>query len=332
MKHDPELRSSTSVSGQTVTTHGQRLDQFLQRYITRRSREKIKVLIASGDVRVTRVLSYAPLGRLRPSTLLLPGDRVELVRVRRGEPEVSFDYSVLFEDDGLMVINKPGNLPVHPAGSFFFNTLTMDLQTRGLPAYPVHRLDRETSGVIVIAKSASLCRALVAQFSDRTTQKTYLAVVRGRPTQERFSVDAPLGRDPASRINLKMGRIEIADGGQEALTEFRVLGHRRSREHGPLALVECRPKTGRQHQIRVHLALQGLPILGDKLYGVDEETALSFFERTSARENAEFPRHALHAYELQFDHPVTGERMKVRAPWPEDLAGVMAFPRDGLAT
>lgn len=310
-------------SSQKVTAFGWRLDQFLQQHITRRSREKIKDLIARGDVKVKRELSYAPLGRLRPSTLLLPGDWVELVRVRKGEPDVSFDYHTLFEDDGLLVLDKPGNLPVHPAGSFFFNTLTMDLRAHGVNAYPVHRLDRETSGVIVMAKSAELCRILVDQFVERQTEKTYWAIARGVPKKNQFVVDAPLGRDPSSRIHLKMGEIAVQDGGQRALTEFRVLKKFKHREHGPLALIECKPKTGRQHQIRIHLALQDLPILGDKLYGIDESQALLFFERGPARPEANFPRHALHAAELAFDHPVSGKRMRVRAPWPTDLATIL---------
>jgi 23S rRNA pseudouridine1911/1915/1917 synthase len=132
-----------------------------------------------------------------------------------------------------------------------------------------------------------------------------------------------------------MGKIPIEQGGQTALTEFRVLKKFKHRDHGPLALVECKPKTGRQHQIRIHLALENLPILGDKLYGIDESRALMFFERKPAaldeadwidpRSIADFPRHALHAFELAFDHPVTGKRMQVRAPWPEDLAEVVSF-------
>lgn len=318
--------------------HGIRLDLFLKRFYVSRSRELLKKEIGNGSVSVRRNQgSHLKLGRLKPSSQLIPGDQVTLLRERMPEPEVSFDYRVLFEDDSLFVIEKPANLPVHPAGRYFFNTLIVHLKTQGHQTplkmdkefFLVHRIDKETSGVLVLAKTREVCTHLIKQFAKRTTEKLYLAIVLGT-TPEKFTVDRPIRRALHSAIRLKMEAVpEGAEGGVEggmtALTDFKRL----TMVNG-FSLLECRPKTGRQHQIRVHLDFAGFPIVGDKLYGRPEEEALRFFERKLLTPEAEakllLPRHALHAAALSFEHPASGTRMTFNSELPEDMRKLFMAP------
>ncbi len=305
---------------------GSRLDSFLKAKYRRRSREQIKRAIDEGAIFVKREQgAYLTLGKLKPSTQVLGGDEVLVRSERKIEPEVCFDYKVLFEDDLLFVIEKPANLPVHPAGRYFFNTLLTHLRTHGhrdpLPAdrdyYLPHRLDKETSGVMAIAKSKEACASLVQQFAERSTQKKYLAIVRGTPP-ETFTIDLAMRRATNAVVELKMATAPESDGGQSAHTDFKRLA-----TFGEFSLVECLPKTGRQHQIRVHLEAAGHPIVGDKLYGMPDEDAARFYERKFVSPEALarllLPRHALHAFELTFEHPGTGERMTFRSELPDDL-------------
>jgi 23S rRNA pseudouridine1911/1915/1917 synthase len=180
-----------------------------------------------------------------------------------------------------------------------------------------HRIDKETSGVLLLTKDKESCADLVEQFAERSTEKRYLAITKGI-TPETFTVDAPLKRTTLSEIELKMMVAPVASGGQPSLTEFRRLS-----VHGDFSLVECLPHTGRQHQIRVHLESAGHPIVGDKLYGMPEDEALRFYERKHLTPEAEarliLPRHALHAAQLRCTCPRTGKRMEFEAPLPPDL-------------
>lgn len=321
---DPEL--------QYVVTHrveqtGVRLDAFLTDRYRRRSREMMKRAIDSGAIAVSRTQSpHLVLGRLKPSTQLIYGDEVMVVSERKPEPPVCFDYKVIYEDDTLFVIEKPANLPVHPAGRYFYNTLLVHLRTEAhkkpLNAereyFLVHRIDKETSGILVLAKERSVCADLTRQFAERTTEKRYYAVVRGVPREDEFEVTLAMRRSTISRVELKMCTAPEEDGGLPASTRFKKIS-----QHGDFALMECRPKTGRQHQIRVHLEAAGHPIVGDKLYGMDEDEAFRFFERQfiSAEAQAKLllPRHALHACWIRFTHPATGEKMEFHCDLPLDL-------------
>ncbi len=307
--------------------NGIRLDTFLKERYRKRSREQLKKAIDSGAISVRRNQGpHLTVGRPKPSSQLIPGDEVLVLTERKPEPEVRFDYKILFEDEVLFVINKPPSLPVHPAGRYFFNTLLVHLKTQGhqtpLKAereyYLVHRIDKETSGVLVLAKVKEVCAHLTRQFAERTTLKRYLAIVRGQ-CPESFVVDLPLKRATQSLIELKMITSTVEEGGQPSLTTFR-----RLETFGDFSLVECLPKTGRQHQIRVHLDAVGYPIVGDKLYGMPEREALRFYERRHLTPEAEakllLPRHALHANWIQFTHPITGNRMEFEAPFPDDLS------------
>lgn len=305
---------------------GIRLDHFLKEHYRRRSREALKRSIEEGIITLERNQSpHLMAGKLKASSQLLYGDTVLVLSERKPEPEVNFNYKIIYEDETLFVIEKPPNLPVHPSGRFFFNTLLIHLKTQGhtnpLDAHEkyflAHRIDKETSGILVLSKDSESCANLVAQFAERKTEKRYLAIVKGI-TPETFECTEPMGRSKTSRIGLKMECMTEEAGGQTASTTFKRLEVR-----GNYSLVECHPKTGRQHQIRVHAEKAGFPLVGDKLYGVDEEFALLFYERERLTPEAEarllIPRHALHAAGLKFTHPITGKRMEFESPLPEDL-------------
>jgi 23S rRNA pseudouridine1911/1915/1917 synthase len=314
---------------------GMRLDHFLMERYSRRSRAQIQRAIDAGVITIRRLQgAHLHVGKLKPSSPLVGGDEVLVLSERKPEPAVSFDYRIIHEDESLLVIDKPANLPVHPAGSYFFNTLLVHLRTRGQDSgkpvelkaereyYLVHRIDKETSGVLVLAKTREVCAGLTAQFAERRTEKTYLAIVKGVPPSD-FEVDLAMKRDPDSMIKLKMKPAPVEDGGYTALTRFK-----RLKQSGGFSLLECHPKTGRQHQIRVHLAARGFPIVGDKLYGLEEREAFRFYERRNLSPEALaqliLPRHALHAHRIAFEHPLTGKRHEYSSPLPHDLATFLA--------
>ncbi|MFN7685440.1 MAG: RluA family pseudouridine synthase [Oligoflexia bacterium] len=317
---------------------GVRLDHFLKSRYRSRSRQSIQTAIDEGWITIERHIGrHAPIpGKPKPSTPVMPGDEIRVLTERKPEPEVNFNYKVIFEDDSLFVIDKPPNLPVHPAGRYYFNTLLVHLKTQGFrdplrgerEFFLVHRIDKETSGILVLTKDKETCARMTEQFAQRTTRKRYLAIVRGIPTESSFVIDAPMARAKHSKIELKMAILSEREGGQTAYTAFHVLETCRNR-HGEFALVECHPKTGRQHQIRLHLEHAGHPILGDKLYGMSEQAALAFFEREtlSAERWAALihPRHALHAAGLSFNHPVTGKRIEFESELPADLRSFLAI-------
>jgi 23S rRNA pseudouridine1911/1915/1917 synthase len=307
---------------------GARLDSFLKDRYRKRSRAQLQRAIESGAISIRRKLGAV--GRLKPGSTLVDGDEVLVMSERKPEPEVCFDYKIVFEDEQLLVIDKPAGLPVHPAGRYFFNTLLIHLRTHGHRVneisaereyFLVHRIDKETSGILVLTKDKEAAAIITRQFAERRTQKTYLAIARGE-TPENFTVDAPIGRAIGSTIELKMSVVPESEGGQTASTAFRRLSvHRTAR--GVFSLVECQPLTGRQHQIRVHLDHAGHPIVGDKIYGLPEDEALRFVERRYLSAEAEarllLPRHALHAAGIRFQHPVSGRDVELSSELPAEL-------------
>jgi 23S rRNA pseudouridine1911/1915/1917 synthase len=321
-----------------VRQHGMRLDAFLKEHYRGRSREQLKRVIGSGAITIQRSQGpHVTVGRLKPSLQLIYGDEVQVLSEKKVEPDVCFDYTIVHEDEVLYIINKPANLPVHPAGRYFFNTLLTHLKTNGhknpLRAqdtetdwYLVHRIDKETSGVLCLCKQKEAGAHLTAQFAARTTEKTYLAIARG-VTPEEFSVDLALMRSTVSKISLKMMCAPESEGGQASLTHFKRISVHKHPIHGEFSLVKCFPRTGRQHQIRIHLEAAGHPIVGDKLYGMPDEEALRFYERSRLTPEAEakliLPRHALHASEIRFMHPVSEEMMTFSSPLPKDLQGFL---------
>lgn len=227
------------------------------------------------------------------------------------EPEVDDGITILYEDQWFAAVNKTGNLPVHPSGRYFNNTLVAILEERyGRKVFPVHRLDRETSGVILLAfdgKSAANLSAAVAQGT-----KEYLALVHGSFPDEEIIVNLPLGRDPESAISKKQ---KAWPGGiQRAITRFHMI-----LTINDFSLVRCFPETGRLHQIRTHLLSIGFPIIGDKLYGRDEMVFLTFIKHGLTNELLKkliLPRQALHASRLVFQHPRNKQELIIEAPIP----------------
>jgi 23S rRNA pseudouridine1911/1915/1917 synthase len=225
------------------------------------------------------------------------------------------ELQCVYEDEDLLVINKPADLVVHPAAGNEDGTLLNGLlhhlpQLQTLPrAGIVHRLDKDTTGLMVVAKTLESQNRLVQQLQARTVSRQYVAVAVGAvPPQGK--VEAPIGRDPFNRIRMAV----VKQGGKDALTHYQRLARL-----GPVSLVRLHLATGRTHQIRVHMAHLGFPLLGDPLYGRRLGRCVEWSDAT-AKIVSEFPRQALHAEKLSLIHPTTGEPCTWYAPWPEDFA------------
>jgi 23S rRNA pseudouridine1911/1915/1917 synthase len=290
---------------------GKRLDVFLAAKFSRtRSelRQKLEGDVLSKDGR-----------KLKWSHRLKPGEVIRVPSREHPEPQVEVAYRVLYEDDWILAVDKGPGAPVHPVRSFRTRTvltrLREDLKEPVLK--PVHRLDRETSGVLVFARDKRTLTALMNQFKDGRVSKKYLAVVRGTPDFDEKTVDLRLGRDPDFPIRCRMR----PGSGRPAQTELTVVQRYKNR-----ALVSAAPRTGRQHQIRVHLAALGHPLLGDKLYQEDGKPYLAMIGDRLDDETIKrlgHHRHALHAESLEFEHPKTGKRLRIHAGLPEDLASLL---------
>jgi 23S rRNA pseudouridine1911/1915/1917 synthase len=302
---------------------GDRLDRALAALLPAESRASLQRLIREGRVRV--------LGRrVRPSYAVRGGERVEvdLVQARPSsiEPE-ALPIAALYEDGDLLVVYKPAGMSVHPGAGARRGTLVnallhhcADLSGVGGVERPgiVHRLDKETSGVLVVAKNDVAHRALAAQFKARTIQKTYEALVWGRPRAPSGVIEGPIGRHPSARV-----RMSVRPDGRAARTLYRLRA-----AYGPLSLLEVHPETGRTHQIRVHLSFIGHPILGDRLYGGRRPAPGP--DRRLAEAVAAYAGLALHARRLGFVHPRSGEWREFEAHRPEDLRALLeALERSG---
>ena len=283
-----QLKSNQYLVTYSVTPSqtGVRLDRFLMSRYRRRSREQLKKAIEVGAVTVIRGGGkHLSLGKIKASFALIGGDFVQVLSVRKPEPTVNFNYEVLYEDADILVIHKPPNLPVHPAGRFFFNTLLTHLQTEGFKKdletahnfYLVHRIDKETSGVLLIAKTREACNILTSQFRNRETDKYYLAIVKGKPTELQFDIKMPIGKISGSKVGLKMYPLALENGGLEAETHFEWI-ETRTGKLGTFSLMACFPRTGRQHQIRVHAEIAGYPLVGDKIYGMSDEDVMTLLD------------------------------------------------------
>ena len=305
---------------------GYRLDRFLAERIRRLSRTRIQAIIAHGSVRCVE----------RPDDILRAASRVHLgetIVVRRPapvEPAVPLTATVLHRDAALLVLDKPAGLPVHPSARYHRHTLTAVLRAwfgSGHGWQMGHRLDRETSGVIVFGRGPA-AGALKRAFQERRVDKRYLAIVHGE-LRESGTIDLPLGPALGSRVRIKIGPRCLGDGGLPAATVVTPLCHGRFRGE-PITLVEARPLSGRQHQIRVHLACHGHPVLGDKLYGIDEQAFIDVADHVRLMSDLEaelgLSRQALHAASIALDHPGQGTPLVVTAPWPEELAEILTPP------
>jgi 23S rRNA pseudouridine1911/1915/1917 synthase len=304
---------------------GRRLDAWLASRLGSLSRARVQALIASGHVR----LDGAP---ARPSARVRPGQRavVEVPEAAPARPQPEdIPVPIVHEDEWLLVVDKPAGLVVHPGAGAPSGTLVNALLGRAALSLSgiggvvrpgiVHRLDRGTSGLLVVAKDDATHRALVAQFASRTVEKEYLALVLGTPARPRGEVDAPIGRDPVRRQQMSVR----APRGREARTTWAV-----EERFDGAALVRVRIHTGRTHQIRVHLASIGHPVAGDAVYG---GTRMPPSRRAASRQAlAGLARPALHAARLSFTHPATGGRLTFRSPLPGDVEDVLDRLREAL--
>lgn len=278
-----------------------RLDTVLARHLPDLSRSKIQALVKAGRVTVGGE-------KVRSSDEVRPG---EVYRVEEEPPKPpagarpeEIPLRILHEDGDLLVVDKPAGMVVHLGAGHETGTLVNallhhsgSLSSGSEEHRPgiVHRLDKETSGCIVVAKNDRTHAALAAAFAERRVRKTYLAVVRGTPRHRKGTVDQPVGRHPVQRQRMTVRK---PPAGREAVTDYEVLAQR-----GEWSLVACMPRTGRTHQIRVHMTHLGHPIAGDPIYGKRES----------------FDRHLLHAWRLEFLHPSSGELLRCEAPVPRDF-------------
>ncbi len=292
---------------------GLRLDSYLATKIPRLSRSRIQQIL--------RESLRSPEGRtLKAASIVHPGLRFALDRPLPPEPPLP-PIPVIYEDEALLVLEKPAGLAVHPTARYHRCTLTSFLRTRGPKADPAHRLDRETSGLLICGKGAAATAALKAAFASQSVEKRYLAIVEGWPENSAFEIALPLqlGEGPV-RIRMEVGK------GKPARTEASVKQRLLSRDAEHFALLELRPRSGRQHQIRAHLSAVGHPIVGDKIYGFDERCFVRYTEGALTAEDQlrlRLPRHALHACFLSVRHPVSGEQGSWESGLPNDLAGFL---------
>ncbi|MDX2053744.1 MAG: RluA family pseudouridine synthase [Polyangiaceae bacterium] len=308
---------------------GMRADVFVQSQLRNTSRTRAR------DI-VERTAFSREGRRIKPSDRVRPDDEIVLWRPSLNEDESPFEFTIIFEDEHLLVIDKPPLMAVHPTARHLNNTVLRRLsQARpGQFLSLIHRLDRDTSGLLLLGKSAESDRRFKRQIEDRsilaahadtsasldseTFQKNYLALCNGIPNTS--LIDAPLEVDPDNSLRVKM-RI-AKEGGMPARTGITVLETRDNR-----ALISCRLHTGRQHQIRVHLASIGCPIIGDKLYGPDDRLLARAADGELTDEDRALlvlPRHALHAAHYRLRHAFTQEVLDLHAPLPPDLSAYWA--------
>lgn len=276
--------------------HGpETLVQFLERRFPYHTAEEWRSLIAAGHVTVNGK-------RVPPGFALRTRHKIVYERPPFAEPEIDPRFSVLYEDDVLLAVDKSGNIPTSPSGKYWNHCLVQVVQRELALSrlHACHRLDRETSGVILLAKTGQAARILGEDFAAGRVAKEYVAVLRGALAGRETYVSVPLAADPASSIRIKQA---AAPGGRESRTRFTLL----ARLPGS-SLVRVATLTGRTHQIRAHAALLGHPVWGDKLYGRPEAEFIEWVQ--SGPRNAE-ERHLLHASSLRFNHPTTGETLTV---------------------
>jgi 23S rRNA pseudouridine1911/1915/1917 synthase len=299
---------------------GLRLDQFLAEQISELSRTKLKDLISQGLVKVNGVVT-------RPSHLLAAGERVEVELVREEEGGVAAEnipLQVLYEDKDVAVVNKPAGMAVHPGAGQEAGTLAGALLNRfgklstvGGAERPgiVHRLDKATSGVLIVAKTDQAHAALVEEFAARKVMKIYLALLHGKMEGASGRIELPVSRDLQRPMRMTTKRRE----GRAARTDWRL-----KQFLAGFSLVEARLHTGRTHQIRVHFAALGCPVVGDTLYGAPHH------EIVSGVKLPELGRNFLHASRIRFAQPRTGKTIEARAPLPAELIDYLRAIRRAL--
>jgi 23S rRNA pseudouridine1911/1915/1917 synthase len=302
MDQSSVLTSNTRIPAELA---GRRLDQALAELFSDYSRSRLTAWIKAGDVLVDGAVAV-------PRQIVRGGEEVTLRAQPTAEvplaPE-AIALDIRYEDADLLVINKPSGLTVHPGAGQASGTLQnallhFDATLAGIPrAGIVHRLDKETSGLLVVAKSLEAQTSLVRQLQTRTVKREYLALVHGKVTRA-GKVDAPIGRHPTLRT-----RMAVASRGRASTTHYEVL-----RNFAHATLLRCRLETGRTHQIRVHMQSLGHPLVGDPVYGR---------KRSADPTLAAFSRQALHAERLEFEHPASGKPVAWKVDPPADLRALL---------
>ncbi len=307
---------------------GQRLDRVLSRRIPALSRSRLKALILSGQVALDGHTIRDPAASVNSGATM----RVTLPALEKAMPEgEAIPLNIVYEDDALIVIDKPAGLVVHPAAGHATGTLVNALiahcgdSLSGIGGVKrpgiVHRLDKDTTGLMVAAKTDKAHRALAAQFADKAEsglERGYLALVWGAPDRPKGTIDAPLDRHRFAR-----DKRAVREGGRAAVTHWQVLERFAAPDGKPVAsLLACTLETGRTHQIRVHLAHIGHPILGDATYATGFKTKASRLSPPARAALDALGRQALHAYRLAFTHPASGEPMEFSSTLPADMAAL----------
>lgn len=261
-----------------------------------------------------------------PSTRLQKGDNIDYKPIRRPEPPVNFNYEIIYEDGDILVVNKPGDLPCHPSGIFFKNTLWAVLKEKYEKFHFINRLDRETSGLMIIALNKKAAANLGKQITERTITKQYQLVVHGVMSE---NIDAVgwLGPDTSSAIRKKRtfhmeSNVETPkEDWETASTWFRPL-----RNNGELTLIDVKLGTGRFHQIRATAFSLGYPVVGDKIYGLDDNLYLQFIKHVMTEQDRQMlilERQALHASSLTFKHPVSHEKVTFSVPISKEILATL---------
>jgi 23S rRNA pseudouridine1911/1915/1917 synthase len=311
---------------------GRRLDRFLAEALPELSRSRLQQLIAAGSVAHDGAVADDANARVKPGdsyTILLPPP------LPAAPAPQDIPLVIVHEDDDLIVIDKPAGLVMHPAAGNPDGTLVnaliahcgASLSGVGGEARPgiVHRLDKDTSGLVVAAKNERAMHSLAKQFEHRTVERAYNAVTWGAPRLAQGKIEGDIGRNPFDRKRMAV----LRGGGKPARTNYTVQERYGDPARPFAGLVECRLETGRTHQIRVHLAHIGHPLIGDPTYGRARKTPRA---KTPAEAEAfaaveSFPRQALHAFLLGFKHPTNQKRLRFESPWPADFAGLVGHMR-----
>jgi 23S rRNA pseudouridine1911/1915/1917 synthase len=302
--------------------HGERLDRALAALVPGQSRSFLARLVTEGEVSVGGVTA------VKSSQPVSVGDSIEVAIPDAAPAEMvaqDLPIQIVYQDADVVVVDKPAGLVVHPAAGHADSTLVNallhhvhDLSGIGGETRPgiVHRLDKDTSGLIVVAKNDAAHRALTAAWPTPKVVKQYLVLVYGKPKDDSGSIDKPIGRDPRNRK-----RMAVTSGGRRAITDWKIV-----ERFASVTLLLCTLKTGRTHQIRVHLKSIGHPVVGDPLYSGPQWKGVT--EQGVRRALAALGRQALHATRLVFPHPSTGEQLEFVSPLPDDMTAAIAVLRE----
>lgn len=334
----PQIRPAGVPEGSVVTVFrapresaGMRLDTFLTGELNASSRNRVQAIIRNS--------AHAEDGRkLRCNHRMQEDERIYLWRPPWDETPVPQEIPVLYEDEHLLAVHKPSQIPVHPSARYYRNTVIVMLRAERPEGFLslAHRIDRETSGVLLLTKTAECDRLLKRMFEDRDDiEKEYMAITWGEVPEAPFRHEQAMELDTDNSLRVKM---KISDGPTAlyACTRFTRLGLKRRADGRVYSLVRCELETGRQHQIRLHLAAMGTAVVGDKLYGPDERCLARNADGEGTENDAEIlelSRHALHASCMRFKHPITGEPLVIEAPLPDELRefweSIDAVPAEG---